>query len=175
VELEIKLEPSRARRMELLYSRHARSAGRLAFLLTGDRPLAEDIAQEAFVRAFGRLTALRRPEAFGAYLRRSVINLTRKHWGRTASENRYLSREGPREMARSTELPDLATRDEVWAAMQRLPYEQRAALVLRFFEDLSERDAAAALGCPRGTVKSRVSRALETLRIEMKGHDHESI
>jgi RNA polymerase sigma-70 factor (sigma-E family) len=174
MELEVELEPSRARRMELLYSRHANSAGRLAYLLTGDRPLAEDIAQEAFVRAFGRLTAMRRPDAFGTYLRQSVINLTRKHWRRTMSETRYLTREGPREVARSTELPDLATRDEVWRALQRLPYEQRAALVLRFFEDLSERDAAAALRCPRGTLKSRVSRALETMRIEMKGEDDES-
>jgi len=175
VELDIELDRSRVDRMELLYSRFAPGAGRLAYLLTGHRQLAEDITQEAFVRAFGRLTALRRPDAFGPYLRQSVINLARKHWRRTMHETRYLTRWGPREIARAAELPDLATRDEVWRALQRLPYEQRAAIVLRFFGDLSERDAAAALGCPRGTLKSRVSRALETLRVEMRGENGEPI
>jgi RNA polymerase sigma-70 factor (sigma-E family) len=155
--------------MEFLYARYAPGAGRLAFLLTGNEQLAEDIAHEAFVRALGRLTTLRHPDAFGAYLRRVVINLTRKHWSRTSTETRYLLREGPRQLARVAELPDIATKDEVWHALLSLPYDQRAAIVLRYFEDLSERDAAAALGCARGTLKSRVARALETLRVEMRG------
>jgi RNA polymerase sigma-70 factor (sigma-E family) len=166
---DVALNPGRDGRIEMLYERHVRRVGRLAYLLTGDRQLAEDIAHEAFVRAIGRLSALRRPEAFGSYLRRAVINLARKHWSRSATEARYVRREGPREVTRSTELPDITTRDEIWRALQSLPHDQRAAIVLRFFEDLSERDAAAALGCPRGTLKSRVSRGLEGLRIEMRG------
>lgn len=163
------LNRRRADPVELLYSRYVPGAARLAYLLTGDPQLSEDIAHEAFVRSLGRLTALRRPDAFGFYLRRAVVNLTRKHWSRVSTEQRYLTREGPREAAWATESPDLTTKDEVWRALLTLPHDQRAAIVLRFFEDLSERDAAAALGCPRGTLKSRVSRALETLRIEMRG------
>lgn len=170
---EIALDPSRDDRIATLYAQHVPKAGRLAYLLTGDKDLAEDIAHEAFVRVLGRLTALRHPTAFASYLRRAVINLTRKHWSRTSSERQYLLREGPRAIARTTEVPDVATKDEVWQALLSLPHDQRAAIVLRYFEDLSERDAAAALGCARGTLKSRVSRGLHALRIELRGDDLE--
>jgi RNA polymerase sigma-70 factor (sigma-E family) len=156
-----------------LYSRYAPEAGRLAYLLTGDHELAEDTAQEAFIRSIVRFKTLRSPNAFRAYLRQSVINLTRKHWRRQTVENSYLRRQGVAQAMGQQALPDLATRDEVWRALLRIPYEQRAALVLRFFADLSERDAAAALGCPRGTLKSRVWRGLEALRIQMRGDDDE--
>lgn len=173
MEAETALGGLRENRYELLYRRHAPQAARLAFLLTGHRELAEDLAQEAFLRAAVRVSLLRRPDAFRAYLRRSVINLARKHWSRRATERTYLAARGPQEAARVVELPDLATRDELWQALQRLPYDQRAAIVLRYFEDLTERDAAAALGCPRGTLKSRVSRGLEALRVEMRGDQDE--
>jgi DNA-directed RNA polymerase specialized sigma24 family protein len=63
-------------RLEMLYAAHAPDAGRLAYLLTGDRALAEDLVQEAFVRMFGRFRDLRHPEAFGAYPGRLIRNRT---------------------------------------------------------------------------------------------------
>ena len=63
--------------------------------------------------------------------------------------------------------PDPEDRDELWKGLQRLAPRQRAAIVLRFYEDLSEERTAEVLGCPRGTVKSLVSRGLEALRTEV--------
>jgi RNA polymerase sigma factor (sigma-70 family) len=73
--------------------------------------------------------------------------------------------------ARASMQPDVARRDALQRALDRLPYRQRAALVLRFYEDLSERQTAHALGCAVGTVKSLVSRGLRTLREEMRDEE----
>lgn len=151
-------------RLADLYARYQTQSRRLAYLLTGDRELAEDLAQEAFVRVAGRLEWLRKPEAFEWYLRRAVINVCRGHWRKMRSERRYLARERSRPAEEVTGHTDLGTRDELWRALLLLPPRQRAALVLRFFEDMSEQDAADAMGCPVGTVKSLVSRGLKTLR-----------
>ena len=70
-------------RLAELYRRHAPDAVRLAYLLTGDRVLAEDLVQDAFVKLAGRFRDLRDPDAFAAYLRRTVVNLTNSHWRRT--------------------------------------------------------------------------------------------
>jgi RNA polymerase sigma-70 factor, ECF subfamily len=69
VEADLVLDGVRATRMQQLYEQFAPRMGRLAYLLIGDRDAAEDITQEAFVRAFGRLPLLRNPDAFGSYLR----------------------------------------------------------------------------------------------------------
>src|SRR5437588_487857 len=79
-------------RLGELYARHAPDAARLAYLLTGDRALAEDLVQEAFVRMFGRFRDLRNPEAFGAYLRKTVVNLSRSHFRRLKVERAYTAR-----------------------------------------------------------------------------------
>ena len=114
----------------------------------------------------------RDPDAVEAYLRRSVVNLCRKHWRRMSRERSFLRREGPVIASRTTALPDVARRDALAGALDRLPYRQRAALVLRFYEDLTERQTARALGCAVGTVKSLVFRGLQALREEI-GHDDE--
>lgn len=154
-------------RMARLYRLHAPQAGRLAYLLTGDADLAEDLAQEAFVRLIGRLGRIRDEAAIGAYLRQSIVNLARKHWRKRRSERTYVGREGPNLVATAGTLPDLAARDELWEALAKLTYQQRAAIVLRFYEDLSEEQTARALGCAVGTVKSSVSRGLRQMREEM--------
>jgi RNA polymerase sigma-70 factor (sigma-E family) len=169
--LEIVADEDRASRLAKVYIRHAPSAGRLAYLLTGDADLAEDLAQEAFVRLVGRFGFLRDEAVIAAYLRRSIANLARKHWGKRGTERRYLRREGPRIVTQATTLPDLALRDELWQAMAKLPHRQRAAIVLRFYEDLSERQTAFVLGCAVGTVKSAVSRGLARMREEMIGDE----
>ena len=151
-------------RLAELYRRYAPDAARLAYLLTGDRALAEDLAQDAFVRMYSRFRDLRNPDAFPWYLRRTVINLTRSHFRREKVARAYVRGES-NAPARSE--PELGTREEMWQALLELPERQRAAIVLRYYEDLSEKETADVLGCPVGTVKSLVSRGLERLRGNM--------
>lgn len=150
-------------RLAELYERHAPEARRLAYLLTGDRAQAEDLVQDSFVRVTGRFLDLRDPDGFGHYLKRTVVNLTNSHFRRRRVERTYLERQqtlaGPAPLEH-----DPSTRDAVWRALQRLPDRQRAAIVLRFYEDLSEEQISEILRCRRGTVKSLVSRGLEALR-----------
>jgi RNA polymerase sigma-70 factor (sigma-E family) len=157
-----------------LYVRHADAAVRLAYLLTGDMALAEDLVQDAFVRLAGRLVHLRDPGAFDAYLRRTVVNLANSHFRRRKVERAYLQRaKGSVEVHAAAPGGErtVEDRDEVWGALRRVTARQRAALVLRFYEDLSERQVADILGCRPGTVKSLVSRGLETLRDEIPGQE----
>ena len=166
------LEPTTAShgpssQMATLYRLHAPAAGRLAYLLTGDAHLAEDLTQEAFVRLIGRLGRIRDETAIAAYVRQSVVNLARKHWRKRRREQAYLGRERSNLTAEPSTLPDVAERDELWEALAKLSYQQRAAIVLRFYEDLSEEQTARVLGCAVGTVKSSVSRGLRRMREEM--------
>jgi RNA polymerase sigma-70 factor (sigma-E family) len=159
-------------RLGELYLRHADAAARLAYLLTGDRELAEDIVQDAFVRLAGRLAHLRDPAAFEGYLRRTVVNLSRSHWRRAKVERTYLARErGAAREQVSGSGSSVEDREVLWRAMAGLSDRQRAAIVLRFYEDLSEADTAEILRCRPGTVKSLVSRGLETMRLEMRGEE----
>jgi RNA polymerase sigma-70 factor (sigma-E family) len=165
--VEVVIHEQEVLRIAGLYALHAPKVGRLAYLLTGDRELAEDLAQEAFVRLIGRLGAVRDDAVIAAYLRRSVVNLVRKHWRKLGYERGYL-RSGRVRIGPATDtLPDLDRRDELWRALGMLPYRQRAAIVLRFYEDLSEHETARLLDCPIGTVKSAVSRGLQRMREEM--------
>jgi RNA polymerase sigma-70 factor (sigma-E family) len=160
-------------RMGELYLRHADDAVRLAYLLTGDRALAEDLVHDAFVRLAGRLVHLRDPGAFGAYLRKTVVNLSNSHFRRRKVERAYLERARGAMDARGAQWADRSVedREDLWRALQLLSGRQRAAVVLRFYEDLSERQVADLLGCRPGTVKSLVSRGLETLRTEIRGEE----
>lgn len=157
--------PADSGRLETLYAAHAPDAARLAYLLTGDRALAEDLVQEAFVRMFGRFRDLRHPEAFAAYLRKTVVNLARSHFRRRGVEHTFLVNEA-QEPAKVAEQPE--TNHEMWMALKRVTPRQRAAIVLRFYEDLSEAQTAHILGCAVGTVKSLVSRGLKQLREDLR-------
>jgi RNA polymerase sigma-70 factor (sigma-E family) len=154
-------------RLEDLYSEHAGRAVRLAYLMTGDEQVAQDLAQEAFARIAGRFHDLRHPDAFPGYLRVTVLNLSRGHLRRLRTQREYLRRQRPDE--ESTAADDAGERDAMWRSLQTLPHRQRAALVLRYYEDLSERQAADALDCSVSALKSLVTRGLEALRSEMKG------
>jgi RNA polymerase sigma-70 factor (sigma-E family) len=167
VEAEIALGRDRGATLAELYATHGPRAGRLAYVLTQDRELAQDVAQEAFARLIVRLPTLRNPDAVEAYLRRSVVNLCRKHWRRVSRERSFLRLEGPPMATRTTAQPDVVRQDALRVALERLPYRQRAALILRFYEDLTERQTARALGCAVGTVKSLVFRGLRALREEI--------
>jgi RNA polymerase sigma-70 factor (sigma-E family) len=146
-----------------LYVRHVPAATALAFLLTGDRAEAEDLAQDAFVRLIGRFRNLRNPDAFAAYLRKTVVNLHTSKLRRKRVERAYLAREAGR-VEGASDAPVVTERDDLWRALLELPARQRAAVVLRYFEDLSEQQAAEAMGCSTPALKSLVARAMETLR-----------
>ncbi len=154
-------------RLAELYVRHAAEAARLAYLLTGDRQLAEDLVQDAFVRLAGRLVHLRDAGAFDAYLRRTVVNLANSHFRRKRVERMYLGRSAAEPPVFGHE-PDTGRRDELWNGLQRLPVRQRTAIVLRIYEDLPEQRVAEILGCRPGTVRSLVSRGLAEMRVHVR-------
>lgn len=162
----------RGRAAELFHN-HSADAVRLAYLLTGDRHLAEDLAQEAFVRAFGRFQDLRRPEAFGPYLRRVVVNLSRDHFRRMARERLFARNQRVVEGEDDVGMGRVDVRDELLHALQTLPPRQRAAVVLRHCEGLSEQEAASALSTSAGAVNSLVARGLASLRGHMRGDNDE--
>src|SRR5256712_5317824 len=120
-----------------LYLRHADEAVRLAYLLTRDRALAEDLVQDAFVRLAGRLVHLRDPGAFDTYLRKTVVNLANSYFRRRRIERRY-------ELATRGAAPigvpahSVEDRQALAAALRKLPQRPRAALACGFYEDQPE-------------------------------------
>jgi RNA polymerase sigma-70 factor (sigma-E family) len=141
------------------YEQHHAPLVRLCALLAGDREAAEDIVQDVFVRGAARLSELQ-PGEQGPYLRAAVVNEWKNSIRRRSLERRAF-RLG---RVRSEPEYDIGERDEMWRAILRLPPRQRACLVLRYYEDLSEHEAAAVLGVSVGAVKSQTSRALAKLR-----------
>ena len=148
-------------RFEELYVAHGAEALRVAYLLTGDRALAEDLAQDAFVRVLGRFGDLRRG-AFRSYLLKTVVNLAKSHFRRRKTERAYLASNRPL----GDQVAIAGVDDELRARLLALPERQRAAVVLRYCEDLSEQDTAGLLGTSPKAVRSLVGRALTTLREE---------
>ncbi len=157
-------------RLADLYSRHAAEAIRLAYMLTGDRQLADDLVQDAFVKLAGHLVHLRDPGAFDAYLRRTVVNLTNSYFRRKRLERAYIQRTAA-EPQPAGDGPDIGMREDLWSRLQQLPGRQRTAIVLRIYEDLPEQQVAEILKCRPGTVRSLMSRGLAELRIHVRSDD----
>jgi RNA polymerase sigma factor (sigma-70 family) len=111
--MRVAVEESRTggSRLEDLYRLHAGAGVRLAYLITGDQALAEDIVQEAFVKLAARLVHLRDPDGLAPYLRQIIVNLTNEHFRRRKLERRYLEREAA--LPKETDGPDVAERDAV--------------------------------------------------------------
>lgn len=135
------------------YRRSLQPMVRLAFLLTGGSAAAEELVQEAFIRMHRRWASIDYP---GAYLRRAVINGASSHRRRTALEARV----GVEHRLEALQPGG----DELRDAIAKLPYRQRAAVVLRYYVDLPEAEIAEALGCRVPAVKSLLHRALKDLR-----------
>jgi RNA polymerase sigma-70 factor (sigma-E family) len=153
----------RGGRFEDLYLAHGAEALRLAYLMTGDSALAEDVAQEAFVRMLKRFQNLRNPDAFRAYLLRTVMNLTKSHFRKLKRERDYARLEP----APQSEAPrDIGSHDLLWSALMRLPERQRLALALRYCHDLSEQQTADVMKTSPKAVKSLVGRGLAKLRAD---------
>jgi RNA polymerase sigma-70 factor (sigma-E family) len=155
-------------RLAELYRLHIDQAFRLAYLLTANRELAQDLAQDAFVKLTGRLLHLRRTGDFQAYLRATVVNLANSHFRRQRVERGYLQRQSGLPQPQSADR-DLDMKDQLQRALLALPTRQRTAVVLRFYEDLSETQTAELMRCRTGTVRSLVSRGMQTLRTDLKG------
>jgi RNA polymerase sigma-70 factor (sigma-E family) len=136
---------------------------RTAFLLTQDWAAAEDLLQTSLVKAW---SAWKRVEGDPEpYVRRIMVN-THASWWRRRWRGERPSEDLPEPPPDGADPHgQVGDRDELWRALRRLPERQRAVLVLRYFEDLSEAEAASLLGISTGTVRSQASRALARLRV----------
>jgi RNA polymerase sigma-70 factor (sigma-E family) len=144
--------------------RRGPALSRVAYLLTGDHQLAEDLLQTALTRSvprWSRLVAAGDPEA---YVRRIMVNERTTWWRRGRYERVGHIDLGPEPAAAADEADRVALRASLVAALSRLTPRQRTVLVLRFYADLSVEETAHALGCSIGTVKSTTSDALSRLR-----------
>ena len=142
---------------EAFYEGRWHGAVRLGHAIVGSANLAEEIAQEAFLRVYSGWSGIESPDAF---LRTVLVNLCRSNLRRAHLERSNASA-GVQTVQSEPEL------DETWIALRRLPFRQRAVLALRYYGDLSEIEIAALLGCRLGTVKSARHRALARLRKEL--------
>jgi RNA polymerase sigma-70 factor (sigma-E family) len=142
---------------------------RFAYVVTGSQHAAEDAVQDALARACERWAKVGRTLDPDSYVRRMIVNAHISRWRRTR-------RESPVETIRAGDpQPDpaerLGTDDAVWAVCTELPPRQRAAVVLRFYEDLEYAEIARVLDCPEATVRSHVHRALTALRARLTEED----
>lgn len=147
------------------YEEHYVPLLRLCILLSGDRQVAEDIVQDAFVSVAPRIGEVP-GERRAAYLRTVTVNLWKNRLRSLARERRARDRSAINSVTEPIGREDRAA---LRSAVLRLPKKQRACLILRYYEDLPERDVASLLGCSIGTVKSQTSRALARLRKEFEG------
>jgi RNA polymerase sigma-70 factor (sigma-E family) len=148
-----------------LYQVHAVGLIRLAVVMLGERPTAEDVVQEAFCALYRRWDHLGDTSKALSYVRSSILNGCRSELRRRIrNEHRTAAEPGPGDSA-SAEVAALIGEEhrEVLAALRRLPRRQREALVLKFYLDLPEPEIAASMGVSAGTVKSTTSRALNAL------------
>lgn len=149
----------------------ARSAAlfRAAFLMVGDHQLAEDLVQEALTKTYAAWPRLRDINNADAYTRKAITTTAISWWRRKSWRN-----ERPHDLVpepstgrAQPDTEEFAERDWLWSELQALPPRQRAAIVLRYYEDLTEQQTADAMGCSVGTVKSQVFDGLKRLRANL--------
>ena len=146
---------------------HTRALLRTAFLLTGDPHLAEDLLQTALVKTWSRWRTLRDSGRADVYVRRVMATTCTAWWRRRWRAE--VPTGAPPDLPTADAYGGADDRVELGRALARLTPRQRAAVVLRFYEDLPESDVAAALGCSVGTVKSQASRGLRKLQEVLDG------
>ncbi|HEV7656672.1 MAG TPA: SigE family RNA polymerase sigma factor [Mycobacteriales bacterium] len=135
---------------------------RTAYLLTGDRGLAEDLVQSALTRAYRHWARVRTAGSPEAYVRTILLNEQRRWW-RKPSSREVLAGELPERPGRD-EPAAVDERDRLWRPLQQMPPRTKAILILRYWEDFSEIATAEILGCSVGSVKSQASRGLRRLQ-----------
>jgi RNA polymerase sigma-70 factor, ECF subfamily len=157
--------------LETLVKRHQSEALKVAYLVTHDYAMAEDIVQNAFVRAYERIEQFDESRPFGPWFLRSVVNDAAK----AVSRHAHLSLDVVAHASNSSGFadPELSvqetfeqaeTREEVWAALRKLSPIQRAAIVMYYYLDLSESEMSTAMNRPTGTVRRRLFDARQRLR-----------
>ena len=164
-----------------LVAEHQRMVYTLALHLLGDRDEALDLSQEVFLRVFRTLSSFRGQSALRTWIYRIVVNQARnrqrwwrrRHRASQVSLDQHLQQFGDMEM-KGEALPDrlLASKEtaaRIWQALERLPFDQRTALILREIDGLRYEEIAFTLGVAVGTVKSRLTRARQALRAELLG------
>ena len=161
------------RAYEELVRHHEEVAFRTAYVITRSADDAEEAAQDGFVKAHRALGRFREGSPFRPWLLAIVANESRNRVTAAARRERLAlraaeeRRPGGAVPSPEAALLDSEQRHELLAAIERLPEPAREAIACRYLLELSEDETAAALDCPRGTVKSRVSRALDRLRLEL--------
>lgn len=136
---------------------------RVAYLMVGDVGLAQDLVQEALIKTYVAWPRLRDPGAAETYTCKAITTTAigwfrRKRWSAEQPFDR------PPETPAPGHADGVADRAWLWQCLLRLPVRQRVAIVLRYYEDLTETQTAEAMGCAVGTVKSQVSAGLTKLR-----------
>lgn len=156
---------------EALVNAHQQAVFRLAYLILGDPDDAEDITQEAFVRAYFSLARFDTQRSLRPWLVTIAANLARnqhrslsRYW---AAIQRWVKQQ-PHPGFQADDASDRLANQELWAAVRQLGLDDQEVIYLRFFLELSEAETAQSLGIPVGTVKSRQHRALARLRKQME-------
>jgi RNA polymerase sigma-70 factor (sigma-E family) len=135
---------------------------RAAYLILGDVGLAQDLVQEALIRTYVAWPRLREPAHAEAYTRRAITTIAIDWSRRRRSGERPSDR--PPETVTADHADGIDEQAWLWQCLLRLPVRQRVAIVLRYYEDLTEAQTAEVMGCAVGTVKSTVSAGMATLR-----------
>ncbi len=137
-----------------------------AYLLTGDHHAAEDLLQTALAKVYLSWDRVSAAQSVDAYARKVLVNEHTSGWRRLWRHREVVSDTSRYDVPVDGEQYD-GVRDDLWRAVRTLPERQRAVVVLRYYEQLSEKETADVLGVSTGTVKSQASRALATLRIHL--------
>jgi RNA polymerase sigma-70 factor (ECF subfamily) len=166
---------------ELLVAKYQRRLGRLISRFVRDAAEAEDVTQDAFIKAYRALPAFRGDSAFYTWLYRIGINTAKNHLlalGRRAPTSTHFDSEESEEFEDASLLHEVATPENelmskqvievVNASLQQLPDDLRMALTLREIEGLSYEEIAAVMNCPVGTVRSRIFRAREAVAVNLR-------
>ncbi len=160
----------RARDLSAFIDARSGSLLRFAYLLTGDHALAQDLLQNSLIKVYLSWDRIRDRAALEAYTR-TVMTRTQVSWWRRPARREQIGVEPSVGAVRGRydvdQQGDVDERDELWRLLATLGPRQRAVLVLRFYEDLSEAEIARVMGCSTGTVKSHLSRGLARPREQM--------
>ena len=162
----VALMTSRSRDDDFTEYLHARQPAllRTAYLLTGDKASAEDLLQTSLAKLYLAWDRVQQRDSVDGYLRRIMVNENNSLWRRPFKRREVVTDEIPEGRHGVSDVYDDGEGARLWAFVQTLPKRQRAVIVLRYYEQLSEAEIADALGCSVGTVKSQASRALASLR-----------
>jgi RNA polymerase sigma-70 factor (sigma-E family) len=144
---------------------------RFAYLTTGSADDAADLVQEALARIYPRWDGLAARGTVEAYVRRTIVNAAISRWRK---DHRVLTGSAAEPVPVDDSSQRQADSDHAWSLCAGLPPQQRAAVVLRFYEDLSFGEIARVLDCPESTARSHVHRALASLRVRLTTSEEES-